>query len=45
MIADGNILVMVDVPEHRTEEIKSTIGERHPECLHCGLEPHIPAFP
>jgi len=45
MIAGGNILVMVDVPEHRTEEIKSVIGERHPECVHCGLEPHIPAFP
>ena len=45
MIADGNILVMVDVPEHRTEEIKSLLGARHPEALHEGLEPHIPAFP
>jgi hypothetical protein len=45
LIEDGKILVMVDVPDHRTEEIKSAIGERHPECLHCALEPHIPAFP
>jgi hypothetical protein len=45
LIDGGNILVMVDVPDHRTEEIKSVIGERHPEALHRGLEPHIPAFP
>jgi len=45
LIEDGKILVMVDVPEHRTEEIKSVITERHPECLQCRLEPHIPAFP
>jgi len=45
LIEEGKILVMVDVPEHRTEEIKSVIGERHPEVLRQGLEPHIPAFP
>lgn len=45
MIDDGNILVMVDVPEHRTDEIKSLLSERHPEAQHRGLEPHIPAFP
>jgi len=44
-IEEGKILVMVDVPEHRTEEIKSLLVERHPEALHQGLEPHIPAFP
>ena len=44
-IEEGKILMMVDVPEHRTEEIKSFLGERHPEALHRGLEPHIPAFP
>lgn len=45
VIEEGKILVMVDVPEHRTEEIKSLLGERHPEALHRGVEPHIPAFP
>jgi hypothetical protein len=45
MIDKGNILVMVDVPEHRTEEIKSLLRDRHPEAEHRGLEPHIPAFP
>jgi hypothetical protein len=45
MIEEGNILVMVDVPEHRTEEIKSLLRDRHPEAVHRGLEPHIPAFP
>jgi len=45
VIDDGNILMMVDVPEHRTEEIKSLLGERHPEASSRGLEPHIPAFP
>ena len=45
IIADGSILVMVDVPDHRTEEIRSLLDERHPEAQHRGLEPHIPAFP
>ena len=45
VIEEGKILVMVDVPEHRTEEITSLLGDRHPEALHRGLEPHIPAFP
>ena len=44
-IDEGRILVMVDVPDHRTEEIKSLLGERHTEALHRGLDPHIPAFP
>jgi hypothetical protein len=45
ILEEGKILVMVDVPDHRTEEIKSLLGERHPEAAHGGLEPHIPAFP
>jgi hypothetical protein len=45
MIDEGKILVMVDVPEHRTEEIRSLLDERHPEAQDRGLEPHIPAFP
>ena len=45
MIEDGSILVMVDVPHHRTEEIESLLGQRHPEALQHAQEPHIPAFP
>ena len=45
LIEEGKILVMVDVPEHRTEEIKTLLGQRHPEAASGGLEPHIPAFP
>ena len=45
LIGEGKILVMADVPEHRTEEVRSLLGERHPEAASRGLEPHIPAFP
>jgi hypothetical protein len=45
LIEQGKILVMADVPEHRTEEIKSLLGARHPEVVRQALEPHIPAFP
>ena len=45
MIEDGNILVMVDVPHHRTEEIESLLKACHPETLQHTQEPHIPAFP
>jgi hypothetical protein len=36
---------MIDVPEHRVEEIKKVLGERHPEAQDRGLDPHIPVFP
>jgi len=44
-LADGKILLMVDVPEHKVEEVQEKLRQRHPEAAEGGLEPHIPAFP
>ena len=44
-IEAGKILLMVDVPEHKVEEVQEKLRQRHPEAAEGGLEPHIPAFP
>jgi hypothetical protein len=44
-IADGKILMMVDVPLHKVETIRSLVEKRHPEAAQGGIEPTIPAFP
>ena len=44
-IDDGRILMMVDVPANRVDEIRALVGQRHPEALPKGVEPMIPAFP
>ncbi|MGB8339210.1 MAG: DUF1269 domain-containing protein [Burkholderiales bacterium] len=44
-IADGKILMMVDVPLHKVEAIRSLVETRHPEAAQGGIEPTIPAFP
>ncbi len=44
-IEQGMILLLVDVPEHRVEDVKSILGRSHPEAIDRGLEPNIPAFP
>ena len=44
-IAEGKILVIVDVPFHRVQEISGLIRDQHPEALRCGVEPTVPAFP
>lgn len=44
-IAQGRILVMVDVPIHRLKEITSLIERHHPEADVRGIDPQIPAFP
>ena len=44
-IAAGHILMMVDAPSGRVEEIKKLIASRHPEAMNSGVEPTIPAFP
>jgi hypothetical protein len=41
----GKILLMVDVPVARVEEIEELIARRHPEAVDKGIEPSIPAFP
>ena len=45
MIAAGKLLLMVDVPEHSVEEVKTILGRDHPEAVSGGTDPHIPAFP
>ena len=44
-IEDGQILLMVDVPRSRVDEIEARLQALHPEAHLEGVEPNIPAFP
>jgi uncharacterized protein (DUF2062 family) len=44
-IAQGHILLMVDVPSRRVDEIRALVKRTHPEAEAQGREPTIPAFP
>lgn len=44
-IEAGRILIMVDVPSGRVDEIRNRITSHHPEAIDSGIEPAIPAFP
>lgn len=44
-IEAGRILLMVDVPRSRVEEIEQQLQATHPEARFAGLDPAIPAFP
>jgi hypothetical protein len=44
-IAAGHILMMIDVPSGRVNEIKELVASHHPEAMNSGMEPTIPAFP
>lgn len=44
-IEQGQILLMVDVPRGRVEEIEARLQKLHPEAHLEGVEPDIPAFP
>ena len=44
-MAEGKVLMMVDVPMRRVHEIYELVSRRHPEALARGFEPTIPAFP
>jgi Protein of unknown function (DUF1269) len=44
-IEQGQILLMVDVPRGRVEEIEERLQALHPEAHLEGVEPDIPAFP
>ena len=44
-IAQGQILMMVDVPRSRVDEIERLLQSSHPEAHFEGEEPGIPAFP
>jgi hypothetical protein len=43
----GKILLMVDVPRHKVDEIHALFGRTHPEAVDEGVEPQIqtPVFP
>ncbi len=44
-IAAGELLMMVDVPVERVDEIQALIRKHHPQVQPEGTEPDIPAFP
>tara|TARA_R110002074_G_C12221288_1_gene637277 strand:- start:122 stop:703 length:582 start_codon:yes stop_codon:yes gene_type:complete len=44
-IEDGDLLMMVDVPTDRVDEIEELVKKHHPEAEIEGTEPTIPAFP
>jgi len=44
-IEQGQILLMVDVPNSRVDDIEARLEALHPEARLEGVEPNIPAFP
>lgn len=44
-IEQGELLMMVDVPKARVDEIDELVKKHHPEAEISGTEPTIPAFP
>lgn len=44
-IEQGKVLMMVDVPMRRVQEITELVARRHPEAISGGFEPTIPSFP
>ena len=41
----GRILLMVDVPLYKVDEIQRYLVDRHPEATRRGVDPAVPAFP
>ncbi len=44
-LQEGKILLMLDVPAGRYDEIRQVIARAHPEATDRGNEPTVPAFP
>jgi hypothetical protein len=44
-IEQGKILLIVDVPEHKVQEVKALVGRIHPEAVDRGVEVNVPVFP
>ena len=44
-IQEGKVLLMLDVPSTRYEDVRQVIQRTHPEALDHGNEPTVPAFP
>jgi hypothetical protein len=44
-IKNGELLMMVDLPLARVEEVEALVRSHHPEARIEGIDPDIPAFP
>jgi hypothetical protein len=44
-IEDGQLLLMIDIPKNRVDEVTDSVKKHHPEAEIEGTEPTIPAFP
>ncbi len=44
-IEAGNLLMLIDVPKARVEEITDLVAQHHPEAHVEGTEPTVPPFP
>ncbi|MGB0721111.1 MAG: DUF1269 domain-containing protein [Gammaproteobacteria bacterium] len=44
-INDGGVLMMIDVPKDRVDELSEMVRSHHPEADIRGVEPSIPEFP
>jgi uncharacterized membrane protein YeaQ/YmgE (transglycosylase-associated protein family) len=44
-LEEGQILLMLDVPSGRYDEVHDIIARKHPEAVDRGNEPTVPAFP
>ena len=44
-ISEGQLLLMIDIPKERIDEITGLVKKHHPEAEVEGTEPTIPAFP
>jgi hypothetical protein len=44
-LEEGKILLMLDVPSGRYDEVRQVIARTHPEAADRGAEPTVPAFP
>src|SRR4051812_12548354 len=44
-IAAGKVLLLLDVPSGRYQEVHDIIARTHPEAIDGGNEPTVPAFP
>jgi uncharacterized membrane protein len=42
---DGQVLLMVDIPKHRVDEISTMLSKHHPDAVYHGIDARIPAFP
>jgi uncharacterized membrane protein YeaQ/YmgE (transglycosylase-associated protein family) len=44
-LEEGAVLLMLDVPSGRYDEVREIITRKHPEAMDRGNEPTVPAFP